>query len=79
MKGTAIWFNISFMELTGRKESEFLTTNFVEILLKLNPQHPLTSLFVTLLQEQPKFYRCRFFNFFKIFLKQNLQKLFFQI
>jgi hypothetical protein len=76
LKGTAIWFNISFMELTGRKENEFLNTNFVENLFKLNSQHPLADLFVRILQEQPKYYKCLFFILL-IFLKQNLRKFFF--
>jgi hypothetical protein len=59
MKGNSIWFNASYMNFTERKETDFLKANFLETLLKLNEHHPVTDIFIKILQDQPEEYRCK--------------------
>jgi transcriptional regulator with PAS, ATPase and Fis domain len=63
LKGNSIWFNTSFMELTGRKPTDMMKPNFVEISKNMNKDHPFTEIFVQFLQDQPKEYKCKNFIF----------------
>jgi PAS domain-containing protein len=60
LKGNSIWFNASYMNYTGRKETDFLKANFLETLMKLNEEHPVTEIFLRILQEQPEEFKCEF-------------------
>jgi hypothetical protein len=65
MKGNSIWFNTSFMELTGRCPMDLQKPNFVDISTKLNKEHPFTEILIHLLEEKPKEYKCKFSIFLK--------------
>eukprot|EP01080_Neovahlkampfia_damariscottae_P001299 gene1299-11383_t len=54
VKGNSIWFNPSYMDMTKRCFADYLSLNFVEIMLRLNPEHPFTQLFLTMLEDRPK-------------------------
>eukprot|EP01080_Neovahlkampfia_damariscottae_P010138 gene10138-2557_t len=54
LKGQSIWFNQSFMELTNRSRDDYLKSNYIDVLLKNNPDHFFTQFIVDLVQNQPK-------------------------
>jgi hypothetical protein len=64
MKGNSIWFNTSFMELTGRCPLDLQKPNFVDISTNLNKEHPFTEILIHLLDEKPKEFKCKFFILF---------------
>jgi hypothetical protein len=76
MKGNSIWFNVSYMEYTGRNETMLMQPNFLNTLLALNKDHPMCDVLINLLQQQPQEFIGK-----KILLtfQWNLQKLQFQI
>jgi len=61
LKGVSIWFNASYMEMFKRNYLEYLTVDFVNISLRFNSEHPFTSIFIDMLQNQPKEMKCKFF------------------
>jgi hypothetical protein len=76
MKGNSIWFNVSYMEYTGRNETMLMQPNFLNTLLALNKDHPLCDVLINLLQQQPQEFVGKKFLFT---FQWNLQKLLFQI
>ena len=53
-KGNSIWFNPVYMESWKRNETEFLSLNYVEMLLTWNRDHPYTEVFLNHLQDRPE-------------------------
>jgi hypothetical protein len=66
MKGNSIWFNASYMEYTGRNETNLMEPNFMNILLALNKDHPMCDVLLNLLQEQPKEFMGKFFEILNV-------------